>query len=257
MGRKILFVIGLLCLIVPVGIQIWDRQQQKNVIATHWEKLEKVDEEIQQNMVKSARTYNEKLYRGTEVIEMNYEEMLNLANDGIMGTIEIPKISLRLPIYHGTEKDVLSKGIGHLKESSLPVGGEDTHCVLTGHRGLPNAELFTRLDEMEKEDIFYIRVCGEVLTYKVSDICIVEPEKVEVLEIQESKDKVSLITCTPYGLNTHRLIVTGERIAEEEVVEVSKEIYSISKWNLLIIVIVLISICVGIRKQIRGKRGVK
>ena len=146
---------------------------------------------------------------------------------GVMGSIEIPKIGVDLPIYHGTDDDVLSNGIGHLEGTSLPVGGASTHCVLTGHRGLPNSKLFTRLDEIEENDLFYLNIFGETLAYKVNQIEVIEPDEVDKLNIQEGKDLVSLITCTPYGLNTHRLVVTGERVSYE------KKVYENIKPNML------------------------
>ena len=148
--------------------------------------------------------------------EESYQEQLNLSGTGMMGTISIPKINVNLPIYHGVEEEVLVNGVGHLPESILPVGGEYTHFLQYGHRGLPNAKLFTRLDEMESGDLFFVTGCGEKLAYQVSEIDIIHPEDVEGLWIQAEKDLVSLITCTPYGLNTKRLVVTGERIPYTE-----------------------------------------
>ena len=132
-----------------------------------------------------------------------------------MGSMDIPKIGVELPIYHGTSEEVLSKGIGHLQGSSLPVGGESTHSILTGHRGLPQSKLLTRLDEMEKGDYFFFHVLNETLAYQVTEIQVVKPEEVSILKIQEGQDLASIITCTPYGLNTHRLIVTGKRVPYE------------------------------------------
>ena len=134
-----------------------------------------------------------------------------------MGSIEIPKINVDIPIYHGTSDEVLSTGVGHLQDSSLPVGGNNSRCILTGHRGLPNSKLFTRLDELEIDDLFFISTCGEVLAYRITDIKIMEPEEAEMLGILPEKDLCTLITCTPYGINTQRLVVTGERVPYEEV----------------------------------------
>ena len=139
-----------------------------------------------------------------------------MSKTGVMGVIVIPKISVKLPIYHGTEEDVLAVGAGHMEGSALPVGGENTRCVITGHRGLPNSKLFTRLDELKKEDLFFLDVCGRTLAYEVSKIEVIEPEITEVLEPEKGEDLVSLITCTPYGLNTHRLVVTGKRVPYRE-----------------------------------------
>ena len=148
---------------------------------------------------------------------------------GIMANIEIPCIDVSLPIYHGTDDDALNNGVGHLKESSLPVGGKSTRSILTGHRGLPTAKLFTRLDELEKGDLFYIHVCNKTLAYRIMKIEIIKPEELDKLDIEEGKDLVTLVTCTPYGINTKRLIVTGERIPYNKTTK-----QSIKKKNLSI-----------------------
>lgn len=176
--------------------------------------------------LEKAREYNSMLYQtqgvyvGDEAASIlsdeSYESLLNLTNSGIMGRIEIPKINVDLPIYHGTEDEVLSKGIGHYKPSSLPVGGKSTRAVLTGHRGLPSSKLFTRLDEMEEGDYFFIEVCNETLAYRVNEIIEIKPEELSQLQIEPDKDLVTLVTCTPYGINTHRLLVTGERVPYKE-----------------------------------------
>ena len=172
-----------------------------------------------------------------------------------MGSIEIPSININLPIYHGTSDEVLSAGVGHLNESSLPVGGINTRSVLTGHRGLPNSKLFTRLDELEIGDLFFIRVLNETLAYKVSDIEVIEPEDVSGLEIEAGKDLVSLITCTPYGLNTHRLVVTGERTEYEPAIyeNIESKNMSIREYVFLAIPFVFLTI-VAVR---RGKSARK
>ena len=133
-----------------------------------------------------------------------------------MCVLEIPSIDLRLPVYHGTSEAVLKEGVGHLMDSSLPIGGENTHCVMTGHRGLASARLFTRLDELKEGDEFFLEVLGEKLAYKVEEINVILPEEVESLEIRPGEDLVSLVTCTPYGINTHRLVITGKRVVYEE-----------------------------------------
>lgn len=153
-----------------------------------------------------------------------YEDILKVNEEGMMGTVEIPKISVNLPIYHGTEKEILEKGIGHLKGTSFPVGGENTHCSLTGHTGLNSAKMFTDLTELEEGDLFFLHVLGETLAYEVCEIQVVLPDEVNSLYITKGKDLVTLITCTPYGVNTHRLFVTGERTEyTEEVYEEETE----------------------------------
>ena len=141
-----------------------------------------------------------------------YEDLLNLNGDGMMGYIIIPKMNVELPVYHGTEEKVLQVGVGHLSETSLPVGGESTHAALSGHRGLPSAKLFTDLDQMEEGDQFYIKILGETLAYEVHSIETVLPTETESLAIQPGEDLVTLITCTPYGINSHRLLVHAHRI---------------------------------------------
>lgn len=172
------------------------------------------------SMMEDAEAYNSRLlekkenrYRLTEAEEEEYNSLLDVTGTGIMGYVEIPKLKMSLPIYHGTEDTVLQIAVGHLEGSSLPVGGSGTHCVLTGHRGLPSAKLFSNLDEMEEGDTFSIHVLDRTLTYQVDQIRIVEPREVEDLEIEEGKDYCTLLTCTPYGINSHRLLVRGYRIA--------------------------------------------
>lgn len=146
----------------------------------------------------------------------NYQEVLNVNGDGVMGYIEIPKIGVYLPIYHGTSEETLQKGAGHLEATALPVGGLNRHPVISAHRGLPSAELFTRLDEMKIGDIFYIHVLDRTLAYQVDQIETIVPEDLAFLRAEEGKDLVTLLTCTPYAVNTHRLLVRGERIPYEE-----------------------------------------
>ncbi len=145
----------------------------------------------------------------------NYTQILDYANH-MMGYIEIPKISVYLPIYHGTSDDVLAKGIGHMSQTAFPIGGESTHAVLTGHTALPNAKLFTDLTELVEGDVFYIQILGETLAYEVDQIKVVDPEDTSDMQAEKGKDYVTLITCTPYAVNTHRLLVRGERIPYTE-----------------------------------------
>ena len=172
-----------------------------------------------------ALAYNAELRPGTaaytpgETQSRAYSGLLNVDGSGIMGYIEIPKISVSLPIYHGTGEAVLQVGVGHLDWTSLPTGGEGTHTVLSGHRGLPSAKLFTHLDQMEVGDTFQLRILDEVLTYQVDQILIVLPEETSDLVIQKGKDYCTLITCTPYGINTHRLLVRGQRVETTEEVQ--------------------------------------
>lgn len=197
------------------------------MISTYENKVKHTDKAKINEQIQKAHNYNDMLFQtmGASVGDIDtailsdesYENILNLSDNGIMGSIEIPKIGVDLPIYHGTSDDVLSNGVGHLQNSSFPVGGENTRTVLTGHRGLPNAKLFTRLDELKKDDLFYIRVGNKTLAYQIYNIEIVKKEEApDVLEIEEGKDLATLITCTPYGINTHRLILTGKRVPYSE-----------------------------------------
>ncbi len=214
--RKILLVMGVMILILPIGIRCLENQNQEDVVATYERKLDKYDDRQMRDVLSSAQEYNQRLYE-TNVVDLeSYVKELDLSGNGMMGSIQIPKINLKLPLYHGTEESVLSQGVGHVKESSLPAGGINSHCVLSGHRGVPGAQLFTRLDELKLGDEFYIHVCRQKLCYKVCDIQVVEPNEIGSFNRKEGKDLVSLVTCTPYGINTHRLVVTGERLMESQ-----------------------------------------
>ena len=197
------------------------------MISTYESKVKHTDKAKINEQIQKAHNYNDMLFQtmGASVGDIDtailsdesYESILNLSDNGIMGSIEIPKIGVDLPIYHGTSDDVLSNGVGHLQNSSFPVGGENARTVLTGHRGLSNAKLFTRLDELKKDDLFYIRVGNKTLAYQIYKIEIVKKEEApDVLGIEEGKDLATLITCTPYGINTHRLILTGKRVPYSE-----------------------------------------
>ena len=184
---------------------------------------------ILEEMLEKAREYNEKLASSHVVLtdpfsgetnggisEKEYYQLLNLDNTGVMCSLEIPSIDVDLPVYHGTSNSVLEKGVGHLEGTSLPVGGKDTHAVFTGHTGLNKAKLFTDLTELQKGDQFYIRVLDKILAYEVCRIDVVLPEDTSKLSVVDGQDLVTLVTCTPYGINTHRLVITGKRVVYEE-----------------------------------------
>ncbi|KAA0750225.1 class C sortase [Bacillus sp. AY3-1] len=178
-----------------------------------------------------------------------YADALNLGD--VMGYIEISKINIKLPIYQGTSEEVLSRGVGHLDYSSLPVGGENTHTILTGHRGLPSAKLFTDLDKLSEGDRFYIHSLDKVLAYKVDQIKVVLPHETDDLKIVENKDYITLITCTPYGVNTNRLLVRGERVEfnEKEKQKMRKEIFMFNKWTVVVLILLLCVLLVAIYKK--------
>ncbi len=235
--NRFLFLLGTLLLVMPFGLKIWEDRQQENLIATYQQELQELNQEEIDAVSLSARDYNEQLFETQEIDVERYQTELNVFGNGMMGSLEIPKISLKLPIYHGTEEEVLASGIGHLPESSLPAGGGNSHCVLTGHRGLPDAQLFTRLDELKEGDVFWANINNRRLCYSVCEINVVRPEEVEVLKIQEGRDLISLVTCTPYGINTHRLVVIGERISEQESVENALEVHRVSKRDLSLLIL--------------------
>ena len=209
---------GLSLLLYPSVSDYWNSFHQTRAISTYSENVANLDREQYDEIWAAAASYNASLnqrsnaYLLNEAQKQEYEQLLNVSGLGVMGYIEIPEIDVSLPIYHGTEESVLQIAVGHLEWSSLPVGGESTHCVLSGHRGLPSAKLFTHLDKLVEGDIFMLRVLDEVLTYEVDQILIVEPQETASLRIVEGKDYCTLVTCTPYGINTHRLLVRGHRI---------------------------------------------
>lgn len=210
-------------LLYPVISDRWNRYRDMQLITNYNEKIDKLSEEDYNSVIEAVNKYNRELrMKGKETVtdkeyapDEYYESMLNLSGTGMMGYVEIPKIGVSEPIYHYSTDDVLVHGIGHIHGSSLPVGGDSTYTILTGHRGLPNQKFFSDLDQMVVGDKFYIHVLNETLAYKVYDIKIIEPHDVEFLRIQDGKDLVTLVTCTPYGVNTHRLLVMGERIELE------------------------------------------
>lgn len=217
-----IFIIGLSLLLYPSFSDWWNSFHQSRAIASYSEVVATMEDDKYEELWSDAWEYNNSLlerpndYVLSDEQKENYEGLLNVADNGIMGYIEIPKIGITLPIYHGTDEAVLQIAVGHLDWTSLPVGGQSSHCVLSGHRGLPSAKLFTDLDQLVEEDVFILRVLDEVLTYQVDQILIVEPQDTEALMIQEGKDLCTLVTCTPYGINSHRLLVRGTRIETEE-----------------------------------------
>ena len=214
----LILVAGLSLILYPSFSDYWNSFTQSKVIVDYTKQIENLDEEKYDRILQEAYAYNESLidrrnqYLLSEEQKAEYNELLNISGIGIMGYIEIPAISVTLPVYHGTDDSVLQIAIGHLEWTSLPVGGESTHCVLSGHRGLPSAKLFSDLDKLAVGDVFVLRVLDEVLTYEVDQIHIVEPHETESLLIEEGKDYCTLVTCTPYGINTHRILVRGYRI---------------------------------------------
>lgn len=221
---SVFILFGVALMLYPwVSDYLFQRQAQSKV-AVLKDKEKSLSEQERDEMLSLAEEYNENLRQSqvqltdpfveteqNQVEGLDYDSLLNLDGTGLMGNVEVPSIGVNLPIFHGTSPSTLEKGIGHLQGSSLPIGGESTHSVLTGHTGLNNAKLFTDLTEVKKGDVFLLHVLGRDLAYKVYDISVVKPDETEKLMIVPEKDLVTLVTCTPYGLNTHRLFVTGER----------------------------------------------
>lgn len=227
--NPVLFLAPLLLFAAGAGIFLYPaisnylaERQQSDVIHTYQAKVDEMEQEKLDEAWEEARIYNENLagdpvhdpfvMGSGYVLPDNYSEVLNINGDGVMGHVEIPKIDVDLPIYHGTDEDVLEKGAGHLEMTALPIGGKNRHPVISAHRGLPSAELFTRLDEMEVGDEFYIHVLDETLAYEVDQIEVILPEELSAIQPEEDKDLVTLLTCTPYAVNTHRLLVRGTRV---------------------------------------------
>ena len=212
---------GLSLLLYPALSDYWNSLHQSQAIASYVETVEAMDEADYEAMWAAARAYNDALPRDnsrfhpSEEEQAEYDALLDVSGTGIMGYVEIPQIGVSLPIYHGTDEAVLQVAIGHIEGSSLPVGGAGTHCVISGHRGLPSAKLFTDLDQIQEGDTFLLHILDETLTYQVDQIHIVEPDDVTYLAIEEGQDLCTLVTCTPYGVNSHRLLVRGRRIETE------------------------------------------
>ena len=209
---------GLSLLLYPTVSDYWNSLHASQAVATYAEDVKSIDKTQYDELLAAAHSYNESLHTRTNDFYLTdeqqaaYDTLLNIGQTGIMGYIEIPVIKLSLPIYHGTSDSVLQIAVGHLDWTSLPVGGTGTHCVLSGHRGLPSAKLFTNLDQMKTGDTFVICVLDEVLTYEVDQILIVEPNNTSALTIEAGKDLCTLVTCTPYGINSHRLLIRGHRV---------------------------------------------
>lgn len=230
---NLLLVISILLCTYPILCEIIQSYSQRDALSTYQNEISQSEIIDFDTMFKEAKAYNENLYvsQGTYIGEIqpdDYYKLLDIQGNGMMGFIEIPKIDVNLPIYHGCSDDVLNTAIGHVEGSSLPIGGENTRSLLSGHCGLPHAKLFTRLDELDKGDLFYINVLDQTLAYEIYDIQIIEPHDIRKVSIVEGKDLVSLITCTPYGINSHRLVVTGKRIeyVEQDYLEIEKSIGS-------------------------------
>ena len=209
---------GVSLLLYPSLSNYWNSLHATQVVSNYAQQVQTMDRSRYETMWNDAVAYNRSLltrstdFALTDAQKRQYDALLNVDGTGIMGYLEIPALEVTLPIYHGTDDSVLQVSAGHIEWSSLPTGGESTHCVLSGHRGLPSARLFSDLDQLVAGDTFVIRVLDEVMTYEVDQILIVEPTDVSALTIEDGKDLCTLVTCTPYGVNSHRLLVRGHRV---------------------------------------------
>ncbi|MFR8979450.1 class C sortase [Catenibacterium sp.] len=255
----LVFITGISLLLYPTVSEYWNSLYQSKVVANYSDKMKKMNQKEKQAAIDKAKVYNESLlmndarFTPTEEQIAEYKSLLNADGLGMMGYIVIPKIHLKLAVSHTVDASVLQVGVGHLEGSSLPVGGNSTHCVLSSHRGLPSAKLFTELDELVEGDIFYLHVYGQVLAYKVDHIATIEPDDYSLFEIEEGKDLCTLFTCTPYGINTQRLVVRGHRISNSlDGVKLNGDAIKINRY-IVAICIAIIILCTGytIRKAVR------
>ena len=246
-----IFLIGLGIFTYPTISDQWNKLHQSHAIASYEKQVEKMSETDFKSAWEEAEAYNETITTNTfhgdafsqeekNLRNTPYWKVLNLGDNGLMGYISVPKIKQKLPIYHGTSDGVLQIAAGHMSGTKLPIGGAGNHSVLAAHRGLPSAQLFTKLDRLKKGDIFTLHVYDQVLTYEVDQIAIVEPEDYGLLQIEEGQDLCTLFTCTPYGINTHRLLVRGHRIENRagSDVRVTSDAAKVSS--------VLVAVCIAI-----------
>ncbi|WP_253287992.1 class C sortase [Anaerostipes sp. MSJ-23] len=259
-------VVGLCLLLYPTVSDYWNSFYQTRAVANYVDAVQKLDKEDYQRLWKEAQEYNKTLITKPDRWHLTkkdwkvYNKLLDVGKNGIIGYIEIPKIKVSLPIYHGVDEGVLQIAIGHIAGSSLPTGGKNTHCVLSGHRGLPSAKLFTNLDQMEEGDIFMLQVLDKTLTYQVDQIRIVKPDNMEYLDIEQGKDLCTLVTCTPYGVNSHRLLVRGHRIANVNARDVgASDALQIDPFlvatamGVPVCILLIIGVFIRTRKSRRGK----
>lgn len=252
----LLLVAGFSLLLYPTVSDAWNSKHQSRAIASYNESVMELAAKDYSATWASAQEYNVTLNQRPNRFFLSdeereeYDALLNVSGNGIMGYVEIPKLDCKLPIYHGTDEAILQIAVGHIEGSSLPVGGAGTHCVLSGHRGLPSARLFTDLDQMAVGDVFMLHVLDETLTYQVDQILTVLPEDLSALEIDPEQDLCTLVTCTPYGINSHRLLVRGHRVENAKqaaAAVVTSDVIQIERWRVALfmaapMVLVLMSV---------------
>ena len=238
-------------MLYPMISDTYNSWLQSNAIAEYTEQVDMLEQAEYTAEIEKAHEYNKRLlerdnpYELTDELKEEYSHLLNMTSEGVMAYVEIPSIDVSLPIAHGTDDDTLRDKIGHLEWSSLPVGGENTHCVVSGHRGLPSSELFTNIDHLDIGDKFYIHVMGQTLEYQVCHIAVVEPDDQSLLLVEEKQDLVTLVTCTPYGINSHRLLVRGIRTGTQSV-EASAQLPIKNETTGIDIVVLVSVVLVGV-----------
>ena len=268
--RVIGLIIAFSVLLYPTVSNYLYEKNGSKVISAYDENAVRLSESDKREMLEAARQYNEELLGNIELldpfssikkeVDERYQSLLNVNGSGMIGYIRIPKINIELPIYHGTSEAVLQAGVGHFWGTSLPVGGESTHTVLTGHRGLPTKTLFTNIDKLEVGDIFYIKVLDETLAYQIDQILTVLPQETDSLSIEPGKDYATLVTCTPFAINTHRLLVRGERIPYEEATKqepdtnIKPELSFTAKVLIVTIIVIFIGLMIAVIYSIRDRK---
>ena len=271
----LLFLLGLGLVAYPIVSSYYTEKHQSQVHTQYQEVLERADSREIEEARTAAESYNQLLASGATAAELealDYDSLLNLAGNGIMGYVEIPAIDVLLPICHGVGEDSLERGAGHLPSTSLPIGGKGTHTVISAHSGMATARMFTDLEQLEAGDVFYLHVLNEALSYEVDQILVVKPYQIDALKIDRGQDYVTLITCTPYGVNSHRLLVRGHRIKPEAEENASNEIASLqaepkqSTWkdkywegirDGLILFLLVIPVWLAIMLLVKKRRGRK
>lgn len=268
--RLIVLLVAFAVLLYPTYSSYLNEKNSSKVVSNYDEESVKLSKADKEKMLEDAREYNQEMLGNIDLIDPfsqtnteideRYESLLNVDGSGMMGYVRIPKINVELPIYHGTSESVLQAGVGHFWGTSLPIGGESTHTVLTGHRGLPTKTLFTNMDKMEVGDVFYIKVLDETLAYEVDQILTVLPEDTEALSIVPGEDYATLVTCTPFAINTHRLLVRGHRIPYEEANEkepdenIKPELSFTAKVLIATIIVIFIGLIAAIIYSIRDRK---
>lgn len=258
----IVFLVGLSVMLYPTFSNWWNMRVQSRVIANYDQAVEQMDNSEKENMIALAEKYNSELAKVSSPFSNydsvpGYEETLDVSGTGVMGYINIPKINVSLPIYHGTSAEVLNVAVGHLQGSSLPIGGTDRHAVISAHRGLPSAKLFTDIDQLSEGDTFTITILDEILTYEVEKIFIVLPDELDKLAVIPGGDYVTLMTCTPYGVNTHRLLVRAHRIETiyPHNIKVSSDAVQVDSMTVVPVILIPLVILLITYWVITGKRG--